>query len=661
MCGIAGFFANPGRLPADLHSVAQRMARQLSHRGPDDAGAWCDPPAGISLAHRRLSILDLSAAGHQPMSSHCGRYVLIFNGEIYNHLDLRRELESEGSEMPPAGWRGHSDTETLLAAIVAWGLEQTLHRLVGMFAFALWDRGEKALFFARDRLGEKPLYYGLNDGVLLFGSELKAMRAYPGFSGEVDRNALALFLQRNVVPAPLSIYRGIFKLPPGTWLKLTRDDVAASNLPAPRPYWSLHAVAIAGQTSPFQGSETEASAELERFLKRSIAGQMLADVPLGAFLSGGIDSSTVVALMQEQSSRPVKTYTIGFTEDDYDEAAHARNVAAHLGTDHTEIRVTPDDALAIIPDLPSLYDEPFADVSQIPTFLVSALARRDVSVCLSGDGGDELFGGYNRHVDGPRIWRSAAWLPPGLRRLLAGSMTQISPSEWDLNFKRLKRFLPARLRHHAPGDKIHKLAGMILASSSKELYERSTIQWANINEVINKYENTLTYNDGKLGKMPIEHEMMFWDANTYLPDDILTKVDRAAMANSLETRVPMLDQRVVEFAWTLPLGMKIRGNQGKRVLRNVLGHHIPRTLTERPKAGFSVPLDAWLRGPLKSWANELLDAQKIDSQGFLRSQPIAEKWAEHLSGKHNWATQIWGILMFQAWLEENNTSFCVNE
>lgn len=657
MCGIAGFFATEGCSGIDLKAVALDMARRLVHRGPDDEGVWVDATSGVALAHRRLSILELSDAGHQPMTSHCGRFVVVFNGEIYNHLAIRRELEEQGWPLSAGGWHGHSDTETLLEAIAAWGLDRALHRSVGMFAFALWDQEEKTLLLARDRIGEKPLYYGLKAGALLFASELNALRAYPGFQGEVDRDALALFLRHNAIPAPYSIYRGIFKLLPGTCLKLTQYDVANRRLPTPTPYWSLCEVAARGQNDLFQGSASEASIELERLLKQSISSQMLADVPLGAFLSGGIDSSTVVALMQSQSARPVRTFTIGFHEGGYNEAEHAREVASHLGTDHTELYVTPEEALSVIPRLPILYDEPFADVSQIPTFLISEQARRHVTVCLSGDGGDELFGGYNRYVHAASIWQRLGWLPHGFRTALAGILTSLPPSSWDAVFNRMGALLPGGWRYRTPGDKLHKLAEMLSVRSPDEIYSSLVSQWPHPEKVVvGSMKPILVIKDeeGAMGLRELEHRMMFQDAKSYLPDDILVKVDRAAMAVSLETRVPMLDHRVVEFAWSLPLSMKIRGNEGKWLLRQVLDRYVPRSLINRPKTGFAVPIDSWLRGPLKDWAEELLDPIKLKEQGFFEPEPIRVKWNEHLSGKRNWSHQLWSVLMFQAWLNEHH-------
>ncbi len=659
-----------------MTEVVRGMAAQLKHRGPDDEGVWVDSAAGIALAHRRLSILDLSSAGHQPMMSDCGRYVAIFNGEIYNHLEIRRELEhshlysagcnaregtldqgesrkessSEADHNNKGRWRGHSDTETLLTAIAAWGLERTLQKCVGMFAIALWDREQRTLYLARDRMGEKPLYYGLHDSALMFASELKALRAYPGFRGEVDRQALSLLLRHQVIPAPYSIYQGIYKLQPGTMLKLTQSDVQKRNLPLPQPYWSLRSVAEEGQKDPFVGSDVEAREELERLLRQSIAGQMVADVPLGAFLSGGVDSSSVVALMQTQSSRPVQTFTIGFHESSYNEAEQAHTVAAHLGTEHTELYVTPDQAMAVIPHLQELYDEPFADSSQIPSFLVSKLARQQVTVSLSGDGGDELFGGYNRHVWASSLWRHVHWLPRSMRAALAGVITTMPPTTWNTIFNGLNIFLPRSWRYANSGDKLHKLAEVLAVRSPEEIYECLVSHWKRTEHVVKEgIEPMLAGRGCATDLVGLEHCMMYLDSISYLPDDILVKVDRAAMGVSLETRVPFLDHRLVEFAWRLPLSMKIRDNQGKWILRQVLDRHVPRKLIERPKMGFGIPLDAWLRGPLKGWAEGQLSLPRLTREGFFNPDPIRDMWSQHLSGRRNWSYHLWDVLMFQAW------------
>ena len=623
------------------------MTDTLVHRGPDDGGVWEDIRAGIALGNRRLAIVDLSPEGHQPMRSASGRYVLAFNGEIYNFWMLREELEGRGHP-----FRGHSDTEVMLAAFTEWGIEGALERFNGMFAFALWDREERSLHLARDRMGEKPLYYGRMGDVLLFGSELKALRAHPRFKGEVSRNALALYLRHNYIPAPYTIYEGIRKLPPGT--RLTIDE--AGNAPGPVPYWSAKEAAERGVANPFGGSEAEAVDELDGLLRDSIGMRMIADVPLGAFLSGGIDSSTVVALMQAQSDRPVKTFSIGFYEDEYSEADYAKEVARHLGTDHTELYVTPEEAMSVIPKLPTLYDEPFSDSSQIPTYLVSELARRHVTVSLSGDGGDELFAGYNRYFWGRSIWHKIGWVPPALRGAAAGALTAVSPQGWDRIFKRLGPVLPGKVRQRMPGDRLHKLAGVLSVKSPEAMYMSLVSLWQRPDFIVvggSEPPTTLT-DPGRWAELPdFTQRMMYLDTVTYLPDDILVKVDRASMGVSLEGRIPFLDHRLVEFAWRVPLGMKIKDGKGKWLLRQVLNRYVPKKLIERPKMGFGVPIDAWLRGPLREWAEDLLNERRLSGEGFFDPYPIREKWSEHLSGRRNWQYQLWDVLMFEAWLEEN--------
>lgn len=628
--------------------VAGRMASAITSRGPDDSGVWEDKLTEVALAHRRLSILDLTPAGHQPMMAESGRYVIVFNGEIYNHLDLRAVLTANS-------WRGHSDTETLLAALDRWGVEATLKKCVGMFAIALWDRETHILTLARDRLGEKPLYYGWQNGVLLFGSELKALKAHPAFVGDIDRDALTLFLRHNVIPAPYSVYRDIHKLPPGTYCQIGLNAPAASSRSGVlKTYWSARDAAEQGQKNRFSGSDEEARAALESVLGQSVAGQMLADVPLGAFLSGGVDSSTVVALMQARSARPVKTFTIGFNEEGYNEAEHAHAVARHLGTEHTELYVKPEEAQAVIPLLPALYDEPFADSSQIPTYLVSRLARNHVTVSLSGDGGDELFGGYNRYSWAQDIWRRLGWLPQSARAVLAGVLTTLPPTAWNSAFKRFERLLPARLRYANPGDKLHKLADILAVRNAEEIYWGLVSHWKQPAQIVKggSEPSTVLTDSSQWADVPdLTHRMMYLDTVSYLPDDILTKVDRAAMGVSLETRVPLLDHRVLEFAWTLPLSMKVRDGQSKWLLRQVLYRHVPKELIERPKMGFGIPLDVWLRGPLRAWAAALIEPGRLTREGFFDPAPIQQKWAEHQSGSRNWSYYLWDVLMFQAWLE----------
>lgn len=653
MCGLTGFWQPGGCAHDEAAETARRMADALVHRGPDDAGVWVDAAAGVALGHRRLAILDLSPAGHQPMVSASGRYVIAFNGEIYNHLELRAELEKVGAGTTASlSFRGHSDTETLLATIEAWGIEETLRRCVGMFALALWDRQARTLTLARDRLGEKPLYYGWQDGVFLFGSELKALRAHPTFVGDIDRGALALFFRHNYVPAPYSIYQGIHKLPPGTYLTVTEPQARARQMGEPVAYWSFAQAVAEGQRAPFAGTDAEAVDEAERLLRQAVAAQMVADVPLGAFLSGGIDSSTVVALMQAQSSRPVKTFTIGFHEGEYNEAQHAAAVARHLGTDHTELYVTPEQAMAVIPRLPTLYDEPFADSSQIPTYLVAQLARQHVTVSLSGDGGDELFGGYNRYFWAQTLWRRLGWMPRTLRTAAAGALTAVSPAGWNRLFGLAGALVPRRLRYANPGDKVHKLAAVLATQGPEAIYHRLVSHWdAPQTLVLGASEPSTVLTDA--ARWPpvrdFRERMMALDTLSYLPDDILVKVDRAAMGVSLETRVPLLDHRVVEFAWRLPLSMKIRAVQGKWLLRQVLYRYVPQTMIERPKMSFGVPIDHWLRGPLRDWAEDLLDEQRLREAGYLDPAPVRRLWAEHLSGARNWQYHLWDVLMWEAW------------
>lgn len=635
--------------------VATRMNSAITHRGPDDFGIWADEAAGLVLAHRRLSILDLSPAGHQPMQSHSERFVLAFNGEIYNHMALRRRLEEE---MAAPAWRGHADTETLLACFVAWGIEKTLKAAVGMFALALWDRHDRILTLARDRMGEKPLYYGWQGSTLLFGSEIKALKFHPAFRNEVDRDSIALLLRHNCIPAPYSIFKGISKLMPGHFLSLPLSDGGSARDCKAQPYWRLNDVVEEGARAPFTGSATEATDLLQERLSQSIGDQMLADVPLGAFLSGGIDSSTVVALMQRQSAKPVRTFTIGFDEGGYDEAAHAKAVARHLGTDHTELYVRPEDALEVIPKLPGIYCEPFSDSSQLPTFLLCQLARQHVTVALSGDGGDELFGGYNRYLSARKVWSNMQRLPRCSRQGAVRVLRALSPVAWDRVFAAAKPVLPKRLHLATPGDKAHKLAEVLDLADGRAFFRQLTSHWKEPTKIVigaHEPPTLLTAPAASPETDSFEHWMMAMDAQTYMADDILVKVDRAAMANSLETRVPMLDHRVVELAWRIPLDLKIRDGQGKWLLRQVLYRHVPQSLIERPKMGFGIPLDSWLRGPLREWAEDLLNANRLRNEGYFNPEPIREVWNEHLSGKRNWQHHLWDILMFQAWLKEEKS------
>jgi len=626
------------------------MANSIAHRGPDGAGYWHDSDSGISLAHRRLAIVDLSPEGSQPMQSACGRYVLAFNGEVYNHLDLRHLLGD-------LSWRGHSDTESLLAGFSAWGISATLKRCIGMFALAVWDKQERTLSLARDRMGEKPLYYGWQgqgeNRSFLFVSDVAALKAHPAFAADINRGALSLYLRHNAIGAPHSIYQGIHKLQPGCLLSVS----LSSSEPKLVPYWSLPQVVEQGVLRPFEGTDVEAVDALEALLLNVVQRQMVADVPLGAFLSGGIDSSTVVALMQAQSSCPVKTFTIGFAEDAYNEAVHAKAVASHLGTDHIELHVTPQQALEVIPKLAALYSEPFADSSQIPTFLVSQLARHHVSVSLSGDAGDELFGGYNRYLYTQRLWRWIERVPFPLRRLAAASIFGLSPSKWNALLRPPLPFTHASHPQVDVGDRLHKAAGVLASPSATALYEGLVSHWQTDSLVLGAHEPS-SYLSGNILPLTGLNEvqrMMLLDSITYLPDDILVKVDRAAMGVSLETRVPFLDHRVVEFAWQLPQQLKLRDGVGKWALRQLLYRYVPQALIERPKMGFGVPIDSWLRGPLREWAEDLLSESRLRREGYFNPAPIRHKWLEHLSGKRNWQYHLWDVLIFQSWLAEQKS------
>ncbi|MGA7615757.1 MAG: asparagine synthase (glutamine-hydrolyzing) [Thermoanaerobaculia bacterium] len=646
MCGIAGFWNSENT--SELTRIAGAMAGRLEHRGPDDGGTWEDREAGIAFGHRRLSIIDVSTAGHQPMVSRCGRFAVVYNGEIYNHAELREELERDRGF---AGWKGHSDTETLLAGLMEWGVERTLGRLNGMFAFAYWDGSARQLYLARDRAGEKPLYYGRAGDAFLFASELKAFDGYPGWSGEVDRDALCLYLRHNYIPAPWSIYRGIQKLLPAHFLVVGQGGRSVGD---PRCYWDLRSV-VEGSDRSGHRDPAEAVDQLDELLRDAVRSRMLADVPLGAFLSGGIDSSTVVALMQTQSSQPVKTFSIGFSERAYDEAPYAKQIASHLGTDHTEWYVTPEDALRVVPDLPAIWDEPFSDSSQIPTYLVSRLARSKVTVSLSGDGGDELFYGYNRYALGSRLWRRMHRMPPHLRRFAAAVLRKIPAGIFDQTMRRF----PRKFRFHAVGDRILKAAEVLSEESAEAFYRRLVSHWPAPDEIVigGREPSTILSNPARWPRtQDFRERMMFFDTLTYLPDDILTKVDRASMAVSLESRVPLLDHRVMELAWQMPMELKMRGGVTKWLLRQVLYRYVPKRLVERPKMGFGVPIESWLRGPLREWAEALLDENRLREEGFFDPTQIRIKWRQHLSGERRWHYPLWDILMFQAWREARTRS-----
>ena len=652
MCGIAGILAEGGVAPG----LVERILAPIAHRGPDDHGVWTDEAAGIGLGHRRLSIVDLSPAGHEPMHSASGRFVITFNGEIYNHDELRRALEEQGA-VPEGGWRGHSDVEMFLEGISAWGLVETLRRSVGMFAFGLWDRKQRTLTLVRDRFGEKPLYYGWAGKDLLFGSELKVLRAHPRFANPIDRRALKLFAARTYIPAPLSIYERVFKLPPGCVLTVTPQGAARPRTEPPEEgkdadglsltrYWSYRDVIRRGLEDPVP-DEQEALAELEEALARAIGGQSMADVPVGAFLSGGIDSSTIVGLYQKYSSIPVRTFSIGFEKDAFNEAAHARAVAKHLGTVHHERIVTVRETRDVIPLLPAMYDEPFADSSQIPTHLVSRFAREHVTVALTGDGGDELFAGYNRHFAAPRLWQQLQRVPHPLRAASGSSLGKLPSQFWS----GVGRVLPGRRQAHFGGKVQKALRVAASARNFDEVYCSFLDEWSHEPSPVLRGGDEDFHFDLDIGAdAPDAVRMMYCDGVSYLPDDILAKVDRASMAVALETRVPFLDHRVAELAARIPLDMKVRDGRGKHIVRELLYGLVPRALVERPKAGFGIPVGQWIKGPLRPWAEDLLDPGRLRAEGWFDAETVSRRWRDHLSGTRDSTPALWAILMFQAWL-----------
>jgi asparagine synthase (glutamine-hydrolysing) len=648
MCGIAGI-VGVARIDPRL---LQGMADVIQHRGPDDGGTWIDEGANVGFAHRRLSIVDLSPHGHQPMHSADGRFVLNYNGEMYTHADIRRELEGAGLA-PEGGWRGHSDTETMVQSIAAWGLEKAVRRFVGMFAFALWDRKDRRLSLVRDRFGEKPLYYGWAGKDFVFGSELKSLRLHPQFDHDIDRDALGLFAARAYVPAPRSIYRRIFKLPPASVLTLSLDEALRPSAEplAAEPYWSYRDVVRCGLADPIE-SESSALDALDTVLSDAVTGQSVADVPVGAFLSGGIDSSMICALYQRHSPNKIRTFSIGFEQAAFNEADYAREVARHLGTVHSEHVVTAREARDVIPMLPTIYDEPFADSSQIPTFLVSRFAREEVKVALTGDGGDELFGGYNRHFQAPRLWERLQMVPGPLRLAAAASLGLVPQRVWQ----RAAAMLPARHRHlGGKANKALRLAGN--ANSFDDIYSAFLDEWSGEASPVRGYRAAGRELDLDLGDgVPDTTRIMYCDAVSYLPDDILCKVDRASMAVSLETRVPFLDHRVAELAARIPLAMKVRDGTGKHILRQLLYRHLPEKLFDRPKAGFAVPVGEWIRGPLREWAEELLDPVRMSSEGWVDAAIVRRRWDDHLAGRRDSTHAIWAVLMFQAWLEIQSKS-----
>jgi len=641
MCGLAGFFWNKNQQPDEMRAIASRMADAIVHRGPDDSGVWVDSTTGVGFGFRRLAIVDLSALGHQPMRSQSGRFIIVFNGEVYNHRSLRQELESGGCR-----FKGHSDTEVILAAFEQWGIVGAARRFIGMFAIAVWDTSRRELSLIRDRLGIKPLFVYQRGGLVSFGSELKALMAGPEFDRTLDPSALTSYLRYLYVPAPQSIFRHVVKLSPGHILTIA-DPTAA--LPASAAFWSVEEAARDGQAAQFPGGDQEAVAELETLLTNAVRLRMQADVPLGALLSGGIDSSTVVALMQASADQPVKTFTIGFDQQEFDETFHARAVADHLGTDHTELHLTGADALAVIPRLASMFDEPLADPSQIPTYLVCELARREVTVALTGDGGDELFGGYNRYIQGERLIAGFQRWPSLLRRFSASGLTFVSPRTWNRMRDTLRPVFPTAGRTLHLGGTIHKLGGLMRAESTDGMYQSLLSAWQDpeslvISGVTPGNKDYELDSDNELGLM---ERMMLADQISYLPDDLLAKVDRASMAVSLEARVPILDHRVVEFSWRLPRKFKVRNGTGKWILREILYKHVPRAMVDREKMGFSVPLAQWLAGPLRNWAGDLLLSG--ETEGILRSTVLHSEWDRFLAGDSANCAGLWAVVMFRAW------------
>ena len=642
MCGIAGFvFGHEDRPRQSLKEIAHAMGQALQHRGPDDAGVWSDNNIGIGLSHQRLSIIDLSQGGHQPMASSCGRFIIVYNGEIYNYKDIRQQLSDRGR-----CFKSDSDSEVVVEALAEWGVERSLKKFIGMFAFALWDKQDRKLVLARDRLGIKPMYWGVFNGSFIFASELKAFHKHPSCHLEINRNALASYLRHTCVPGPHSIYQNIQKLEPGHFL--TYEQGQNSTLTT---FWN---VCDYVDQKRWVGTDDQAADQLERLIEGAVRLRMISDAPIGAFLSGGIDSSLVVAMMQKQSSQPIKTYTVGFDEAGYDESSDGASIARHLGTDHHELRISPAEAMSVISKMGTIYDEPFADSSQIPTYLISKFARSQVTVCLSGDGGDELMAGYNRHVWAGGPAKRLAQIPLAIRQLSAKGIKGLSPSMWDA----LASSIPKNKRPKQFGDKLHKLAHVMALNDINAQYDRLVSHWADPSSVVlggaeleNRW-NASALNKG-LNPLPLSR-MQLRDTLGYLPDDILTKVDRASMAVSLETRVPLLDHRLIEFSWGLPDHLKCRQGQGKWLLRKVLARHVPPQMFERPKTGFAIPIGSWLRGPLKDWAADLLSETRLTSEGYFDPKPIAKIWQDHQTGRLNADSLLWSVLMFQTWLDNQS-------
>lgn len=651
MCGITGFYSNS---LSTFNNVIVDMNSAISHRGPDTNGVWLDKNSGIVLGHQRLSIIDVSSLGNQPMQSNSGRYILTYNGEIYNYLEIRKELKKNNSNIK---WRSNSDTETLIESIDFWGLESTLQKIDGMFAFGLWDQKNRSLTLVRDRIGEKPLYYGWqgegNNRVFLFGSELKALKIHPEFNGQINRDAIALQLRHNCIPAPYTIYKDIYKLLPGNYLELKQSDLKKNLLSPPKQYWSLTSSLMHGNNNQLELSESEFQEKLKENLQISVKKQMISDVPLGAFLSGGIDSSTIVALMQSQSTKPVKTFTVGFNEKDYSEAQYAKKIAKHLGTNHTELYVSSKEAMDVIPKISTIYDEPFSDSSQIPTFLVSQLAKENVKVAISGDGGDELFCGYNRYIISEKFSPIFRFMPLKIRKTLASTIQSIPPR----SLNKILKFLPILNQYSNFGDKIHKGANVLNLKNFSDIYYTLCSHWKNPTKIVLNSEEPgtfLTKFKPNLKYLNNQQQMMALDLLTYLPDDILVKVDRAAMASSLETRVPFLDHKLIEHVFKIPHSLKYRNGNGKWILKRILNEYVPKNLTQRPKMGFEIPIGSWLRGPLRDWAENLLNEKRLNQENFFNTKFVRAKWFDHLDGKKNWQHDLWDILMFQVWLENNN-------
>lgn len=639
MCGFTGFWQfNKQTFNKPYDKIALEMAARISYRGPDDEGAWVDQDAGLALGHRRLSILDLSSAGHQPMQSRSQRFIIAYNGEVYNAPDIRSELEEIG-----ISFRSHSDTEVMLEAMEQWGVHKAVQKFIGMFAFALWDKKEKSLYLVRDRLGIKPLYWGRHQGVLFFGSQLRSFQAHPLWSPTINRQALVSYFRFNYVPTPLTIYEDFNKLPPGTILKVDSQGQTEEQV-----YWNFKTLAEDNSHHRRSFSDRDTIDQLEVLLKDAVNKRLLSDVPLGAFLSGGVDSSTVVALMQHQSAKPVKTFSIGFHEDAYNEAHHAKEVAKHLKTDHHELYLASGEAQDIIPNLCDWYDEPFADSSQIPTYLVSRMTREHVTVALSGDGGDELFAGYSRYFLGQSLWKKISRVPLPMKNLVAAALRTVSPAAWD----QIDCLIPSRIRPQHVGDKVYKLANVFQTSGLPQFYKSLVSQWETPIDLVsgeNEVDLWTEHNLYPSSTLTWTEQMQFLDTLTYLPDDILTKVDRASMAVSLEARVPLLDHRVVEFAWSMPESQKIRLGQGKWALRQILYRYVPKEMIERPKMGFGVPIGVWMRGAMREWAETLLSECALKNNG-LNPGPIRQRWEEHLSGRRNWEYSLWSVLMYQSWI-----------